>query len=121
MGAGKKQEKSYKARAKRAEKRHKHNKSKEAAMKKAFEKNEKKIAMCGHKFDVKGHKANHYKGRCRAFKRFCDLYKKFGLHDEAEEECKKAAKAHAKMVRHHKIAAKKAKKTHHRHYRLHHH
>merc|ERR1711988_399644 len=38
----------------RAERWNKHKKAKEAAMKKAFKKNEKKIAMCGHKFDVKG-------------------------------------------------------------------
>jgi len=121
----KKKERSHKHAARKAhEKRGKAaRKAHEAAMKKAFKKNEKKIAMCAKGFDVKGHKANLYKGRCRSFARFCEMYKKFGLHDDAQMHCDNAKKAHAKMMHHHHQAAKKAKrhKHHHHHHVRHHH
>merc|ERR1712036_58014 len=56
------------------------------------------------------------KGRCRAYRRFCTLYKKFGLHGAAKRHCKKMKAIHAAMVKANKPKAapkpvKKAKKA----------
>merc|ERR1712139_594876 len=124
--ASKKKEKAAKAKAKAHEKakKKKHKKAQEVAMKKAFKKNKKKVAMCAKGFDVKGKNANHYKGRCRSFYRFCHMYKKYGLHDDAQRHCDNAKTAHKKMMHHHHKATKKAKKHHHHkrhHHKRHHH
>jgi hypothetical protein len=55
------------------------------------------------------------KGRCNAYKRFCKLYKKYGLHADAKRHCDAMKAAHAKMVKappksvDHKFAAKQKK------------
>jgi len=57
------------------------------------------------------------KGRCNAYKRFCQLYKSFGLHADAKRHCDAMKATHAKMVKaapkpksvDHKFAAKQKK------------
>merc|ERR1711907_227561 len=84
--------------AKRAKKIRAHFKKIKEKMNKRFKKNKKKLKPCTAK--VKGRLANHYKGRCRAFARFCRLYKKYKM--DATYYCNKMKAAHKKMMRHHK-------------------
>merc|ERR1712196_504735 len=63
--------------AKRAKKIRAHFKKIKEKMNKRFKKNKKKLKPCT--ANVKGKLANHYKGRCRAFARFCRLYKKYKM------------------------------------------
>merc|ERR1712227_590926 len=96
--AAKAKEKKIKAKiaaAKKKEKAYKKNKEK---MNKRFKKNKKKLKPCT--ANVKGKLANHYKGRCRAFARFCRLYKKYKM--DATYYCNKMKAAHKNMMRHHK-------------------
>merc|ERR1719230_1773682 len=44
-------------------------------------------------------KLHSTKGRCRAYRRFCNLWKKFGLPKYAKPHCDKMKAAHAKMVK----------------------
>merc|ERR1711959_429787 len=111
---------------KRAEKRSKHEKKRKAAAKKRaaqrkkraakrekrmkaqFKKKKKKVAKCEVK--AKGRHANRLKGMCRAYLRFCKLYKRYGLHDDAARHCKNAARMHKALVKH----MKKHHKKHHK-------
>merc|ERR1712227_467384 len=89
--AAKAKEKKIKAKIAAAKKKEKAYKKKQAAKKKKIEK------------AVKAQKkrlANHYKGRCRAFARFCRLYKKYKM--DATYYCNKMKAAHKNMMRHHK-------------------
>merc|ERR1712227_1119119 len=102
----KKIEKAVKAQKKRwkafikhvKEKKAKRAKKIRAHFKKIKEKNKKKLKPCT--ANVKGKLANHYKGRCRAFARFCRLYKKYKM--DATYYCNKMKAAHKNMMRHHK-------------------
>merc|ERR1712193_371359 len=104
--AVKAQEKRWKAfikhvkekKAKRAKKIRAHFKKIKEKMNKRFKKNKKKLKPCT--ANVKGRLANHYKGRCRAFARFCRLYKKYKM--DATYYCNKMKAAHKNMMRHHK-------------------
>merc|ERR1711907_154726 len=84
--------------AKRAKKIRAHFKKIKEKMNKRFKKNKKKLKPCT--ANVKGRLANHYKGRCRAFARFCRLYKKYKM--DATYYCNKMKAAHKNMMRHHK-------------------
>merc|ERR1711861_95287 len=84
--------------AKRAKKIRAHFKKIKEKMNKRFKKNKKKLKPCT--ANVKGKLANHYKGRCRAFARFCRLYKKYKM--DATYYCNKMKAAHKNMMRHHK-------------------
>merc|ERR1712199_90587 len=84
--------------AKRAKKIRAHFKKIKEKMNKRFKKNKKKLKPCT--ANVKGKLANHYKGRCRAFARFCRLYKKYKV--DATYYCNKMKAAHKNMMRHHK-------------------
>merc|ERR1712193_390029 len=90
IAAAKKKEKAYK-------KIRAHFKKIKEKMNKRFKKNKKKLKPCTAK--VKGRLANHYKGRCRAFARFCRLYKKYKM--DATYYCNKMKAAHKNMMRHH--------------------
>merc|ERR1712017_217 len=104
--AAKAKEKKIKAKIAAAKKKEKAYKKKQAAkkkkikkkMNKRFKKNKKKLKPCT--ANVKGKLANHYKGRCRAFARFCRLYKKYKM--DATYYCNKMKAAHKNMMRHHK-------------------
>merc|ERR1711907_814222 len=105
IAAAKKKEKAYKKKqaakkkkAKRAKKIRAHFKKIKEKMNKRFKKNKKKLKPCT--ANVKGRLANHYKGRCRAFARFCRLYKKYKM--DATYYCNKMKAAHKNMMRHHK-------------------
>merc|ERR1711881_342670 len=75
----------------------------------AFKKKKKKLVKyCEVK--VTGRVANRIKGMCRAYARFCRLYKRFGLHDYAQRHCDNMKKFHKKLTRHSKKGKKKAKK-----------
>merc|ERR1712072_364529 len=103
-----KREKKHKAFwKKRAAERKKKNAKREKRMKAQFKK-KKKVAKCEVK--AKGHKANRLKGMCRAYLRFCKLYKRYGLHDDAARHCKNAARMHKALVKHMKKHHKKHKK-----------
>merc|ERR1712193_255240 len=91
--AAKAKEKKMKAKIAAAKKKEKAYKKKQAAKKK-----KKKLKPCT--ANVKGRLANHYKGRCRAFARFCRLYKKYKM--DATYYCNKMKAAHKNMMRHHK-------------------
>merc|ERR1711959_172132 len=96
---------------KRAEKRTKREKKHKAFWKKrAAERKKKnaKVAKCEVK--AKGRHANRLKGMCRAYLRFCKLYKRYGLHDDAARHCKNAARMHKALVKH----MKKHHKKHHK-------
>merc|ERR1712199_102461 len=84
--------------AKRAKKIRAHFKKIKEKMNKRFKKNKKKLKPCT--ANVKGKLANHYKGRCRAFARFCRRYKKYKM--DATYYCNKMKAAHKNMMRHHK-------------------
>merc|ERR1711912_162475 len=84
--------------AKRAKKIRAHFKKIKEKMNKRFKKNKKKLKPCT--ANVKGRLANHYKGRCRAFARFCRLYKKYKM--DATYYCNKMKAAHKNITRHHK-------------------
>merc|ERR1711861_61381 len=101
----KKIEKAVKAQKKRWKAFIKHVKEKKAkrakkirAHFKKIKKKKKKLKPCT--ANVKGKLANHYKGRCRAFARFCRLYKKYKM--DATYYCNKMKAAHKNMMRHHK-------------------
>merc|ERR1712091_717967 len=107
--AKKRAEKAKKVVAKiRAAERKKKNAKREKRMKAQFKKKKKKVAKCEVK--AKGHKANRLKGMCRAYLRFCKLYKRYGLHDDAARHCKNAARMHKALVKH----MKKHHKKHHK-------
>merc|ERR1712072_813598 len=94
-----KREKKHKAFwKKRAAERKKKNAKREKRMKAQFKKKKKKVAKCGVK--AKGRHANRLKGMCRAYLRFCKLYKRYGLHDDAARHCKNAARMHKALVKH---------------------
>merc|ERR1711881_723619 len=103
-------EKKRKAAAKkRAAARKKAAAKREKRMKAAFNKKKKKLVKyCEVK--VTGRVANRIKGMCRAYARFCRLYKRFGLHDYAQRHCDNMKKFHKKLTRHSKKGKKKAKK-----------
>merc|ERR1711981_230997 len=103
-----KKEKSDKAHKKKAAERKKKSAKREKRMKAQFKKKKKKVAKCEVK--AKGHKANRLKGMCRAYLRFCKLYKRYGLHDDAARHCKNAARMHKALVKHMKKHHKKHKK-----------
>merc|ERR1712017_19870 len=98
----KKIEKAVKAQKKRWKAFIKHVKEKKAKRAKKirahFKKIKEKMNPCT--ANVKGKLANHYKGRCRAFARFCRLYKKYKM--DATYYCNKMKAAHKNMMRHHK-------------------
>jgi len=101
-------EKKRKIRAKkRAAMRKKRAAAREKRMKAFWKKKKKKVAKCEVK--AKGAKANRLKGRCRAYLRFCKLYKRYGLHDDAARHCKRANAMHRLLMKH---AKKHAKKKH---------
>jgi hypothetical protein len=57
----------------------------------------------------------HAQGRCRGYRRFCHLYKKFGLHGAAKRHCHKMKVTHQLLVKDADKAAQKAteeKNTH---------
>merc|ERR1712093_134955 len=103
-------EKRRKAAAKRrAAERKKAAARREKRMKASFKKKKKKLVKyCEVK--VTGRVANRIKGMCRAYARFCRLYKRFGLHDYAQRHCDNMKKFHKKLTRHSKKGKKKAKK-----------
>merc|ERR1712093_580399 len=103
-------EKRRKAAAKRrAAARKKAAARREKRMKASFKKKKKKLVKyCEVK--VTGRVANRIKGMCRAYARFCRLYKRFGLHDDARRHCDNMKKFHKKLTRHSKKGKKKAKK-----------
>merc|ERR1711881_220612 len=104
-----KREKKHKAFwKKRAAERKKKNAKREKRMKAQFKKKKKKVAKCEVK--AKGRKANRLKGMCCAYLRFCKLYKRYGLHDDAARHCKNAARMHKALVKHMKKHHKKHKK-----------
>merc|ERR1711981_1544477 len=104
-----KREKKHKAFwKKRAAERKKKNAKREKRMKAQFKKKKKKVAKCEVK--AKGRHANRLKGMCRAYLRFCKLYKRYGLHDDAARHCKNAARMHKALVKH----MKKHHKKHHK-------
>merc|ERR1711981_206563 len=70
----------------------------EKRMKAQFKKKKKEVAKCEVK--TKGRHANRLKGMCRAYLRFCKLYKRYGLHDDAARHCKNAARMHKALVKH---------------------
>merc|ERR1712093_246243 len=104
-------EKRRKAAAKRrAAARKKAAARREKRMKASFKKKKKKLVKyCEVK--VTGRVANRIKGMCRAYARFCRLYKRFGLHDDARRHCNNMRKFHKRLTRHGK---KKKKKKHHK-------
>merc|ERR1711959_483979 len=51
--------------------------------------------------------AFHMKARCRSYRRFCRIYKKYGLMRAAKRHCNKMKKIHSQMAK----KAKKSKKT----------
>merc|ERR1712227_659765 len=93
-----KKEKAAKAKEKKIKAKIAAAKKKKEKMNKRFKKNKKKLKPCT--ANVKGRLANHYKGRCRAFARFCRLYKKYKM--DATYYCNKMKAAHKNMMRHHK-------------------
>merc|ERR1711959_833844 len=93
-----KREKKHKAFwKKRAAERKKKNAKREKRMKAQFKKKKKKVAKCEVK--AKGRHANRLKGMCRAYLRFCKLYKRYGLHDDAARHCKNADRMRAKLLK----------------------
>merc|ERR1712188_54146 len=82
---------------------------------KRFKKNKKKLSLCAKGTRVHGRKANHFKGMCRSFRRFCYRYRKAGLWQDAKYMCHRMRMAHKHMVRH----MKRAPRHHHRHHRPH--
>jgi|ERR1711871_423034 len=82
---------------------------------KRFKKNKKKLSLCAKGTRVHGRKANHFKGMCRSFRRFCYRYRKAGLWRDAKYMCHRMRMAHKHMVRH----MKRAPRHHHRHHRPH--
>lgn len=60
-----------------------------------------------HKYCEVATSKHRLKGKCRAYKRFCKLYKKFGLHEAAKNHCDNMRKAHAKLTAHKKKPKKK--------------
>lgn len=48
--------------------------------------------------DVKGHKLNHLRGRCRGYKRFCKLYWQYKMPKETRKHCALMVKFHKKLV-----------------------
>merc|ERR1711970_841406 len=44
-------------------------------------------------------KMSHAQGRCRAYRRFCRLYKKFGLHGAARRHCNKMKAVHRTLLK----------------------
>merc|ERR1712093_390357 len=100
-------------RKKRPTKRAKARKAKRARrMGRRFKKIQPKIV----KYCEVSTKMSHAQGRCRAYRRFCRLYKKFGLHGEARRHCNKMKRVHRRLVRaSHKLrrkAARKARRAH---------
>merc|ERR1711959_317812 len=91
-------EKRRKAAAKRrAAARKKAAARREKRMEASFKKKKKKLVKyCEVK--VTGRVATRIKGMCRAYARFCRLYKRFGLHDDARRHCNNMRKFHKKRA-----------------------